>query len=162
MEFLTWDQIQAEALATPGLPSHCAGQGIRPGSWCCRGTANLIAPQWELLIRHFRGVPRAMLMACRSSQGQRLNLHHSCNQSHSSDSARSLAHWATRELPRFIHFDACRCSFLFSLLCILLILCELSVFYSQLILLSLSFHTFFLFHICLLWTFLYMFSEVHM
>ena len=33
--------------------------------------------------------------------GQQWNLRHSCNQSHSSDKARSLTHWARRELPEY-------------------------------------------------------------
>ena len=33
--------------------------------------------------------------------GQELNLYHRSSQSHSSDSTRSLTHWANRELPAF-------------------------------------------------------------
>ena len=36
-------------------------------------------------------------------QDQGSNPHHSYNQSHSSDNARSLTHWVTRELPELIY-----------------------------------------------------------
>ena len=42
--------------------------------------------------------------ACGSSWGQGLNLCHSSDPSHSSDKARSLNHWATRELLKFTDF----------------------------------------------------------
>ena len=41
----------------------------------------------------------AMPTACRSFKGQGWNPSHSSNPSYSSDKARSLTHWATRELP---------------------------------------------------------------
>ena len=36
--FQAKDQIQAIAMATPEPPTHSAGLGIKPGSWCCRDT----------------------------------------------------------------------------------------------------------------------------
>ena len=49
------DQIQAvvaiyvAAVAMLDPLIRCAWLGIEPASWCCRDTADPVAPQWELL-----------------------------------------------------------------------------------------------------------------
>ena len=50
---------------------------------------------WFIYFGHVHGIQKFL--------GQRLNPSHSCNQSHSSDNAGSLTHWATMELLLF-HF----------------------------------------------------------
>ena len=58
MPLITWssqakDQIRAEDLSTScgnaRSPTHCAGLGIKPVSWCSQDAAGPVAPQWELL-----------------------------------------------------------------------------------------------------------------
>ena len=48
------------AAATLDPLSHCAGPGIKLVSWCCRDTANLVAPQQELLIPYFKEGPQTV------------------------------------------------------------------------------------------------------
>lgn len=48
MEFLSRELDRSRSVAVLDPLTHFAGPGVEPASWCCRGTADRLAPKWEL------------------------------------------------------------------------------------------------------------------